>query len=230
MGLIVKDAIVERFLKEALPIICEKINPLVVIIFGSRISGRAQKDSDLDVIVVSRYFENMSFLERIPLLVKLVNFDRHIDFLCYTPEEFKRIKKSSVIVEEAVKNGLIAYSSSVAKAVLQTRRNRTEVLKIIKNEVQNAVAEMGYHLDKIVLFGSRARDNYEESSDWDILVIVKDKLDRKEKTSLFVAINRRLAEHLIPCDVLVRTSEDVEKLKKQVHSTTKAALEEGIVL
>jgi hypothetical protein len=39
-----------------------------------------------------------------------------------------------------------------------------------------------------------------------------------------------LAKRLIPCDILIRTPKDIEKLKNYVHSITKIALKEGVIL
>jgi len=37
---------------------------------------------------------------------------------------------------------------------------------------------------KIILFGSRARGDYKEDSDWDFLIIVNEELNRKEKRAI----------------------------------------------
>ncbi len=101
-----KDKWIDLFIMEVLPKIKEKINPSRVIIFGSRVSGFATEDSDIDVIVVSDLFKNVSFLERMPMLLKLGGFEKHIDFLCYTEEEFEHLRKNSVIVRDALTKGL----------------------------------------------------------------------------------------------------------------------------
>ena len=88
-----KDRWIDLFIREALPKIKGKINPSRVIIFGSRVGGFATEDSDIDVIVVSDFFKNVNFLERMSMLLKLIRFEKHIDFLCYTEEEFKHLKR-----------------------------------------------------------------------------------------------------------------------------------------
>ena len=102
--------------------------------------------------------------------------------------------------------------------------------KIIKNIVVETMKESGYSLEGIILFGSRARGKFDENSDWDLLIIIKEDLTREEKLNLFSKISKKLAKRLIPCDLLIRSRKEVEKLKTYFHSVTKTALQEGIVL
>jgi len=102
--------------------------------------------------------------------------------------------------------------------------------KIIKNIVVETMKESGYSLEGIILFGSRARGKFDENSDWDLLIIIKEDLTREEKLNLFSKISKKLAKRLIPCDLLIRSRKEVEKLKTYFHSVTKIALQEGIVL
>ena len=62
-----EDVWVRRFLREVLPRIVEAVQPVRVIVFGSR--------------------------------------DKHIDFFCYTPEEFQYIRQVSSVIEDAVQHG-----------------------------------------------------------------------------------------------------------------------------
>jgi hypothetical protein len=101
------DYWVERFLKEVLPKLERALSPSLVVLFGSRIKGEATEDSDLDVIVVAEAFSDIPFLKRMPMLLKLVNFAKHIDFLCYTPEEFERLRNSSTIIAQALEEGVV---------------------------------------------------------------------------------------------------------------------------
>ncbi|HLC57793.1 MAG TPA: nucleotidyltransferase domain-containing protein [Candidatus Nanoarchaeia archaeon] len=74
--------------------------------FGSRASGKPHKDSDIDLIVVSRKFQGKGHLERSPKLYVKWNLDYPVDFLCYTPKEFNKLKNQVSIVREAVSNGI----------------------------------------------------------------------------------------------------------------------------
>lgn len=101
-----QDFWIEKFMKEAMPKLILEFKPTKVIIFGPRISGIPNENSDIDVIIVSKNFENVPFLRRMPLVMKTVRFPKHIDLLCYTEDEFKRIANNSSLVMSALKNGI----------------------------------------------------------------------------------------------------------------------------
>ncbi|GMT43917.1 MAG: nucleotidyltransferase [bacterium] len=83
---------------------------------------------------------------------------------------------------------------------------------------------------KVILFGSRARGDYNKYSDWDILVVVKDKKNIKEKQKLAKSIRTILARFLIDCDVIVKSEKELDYYKNFIGSITKEALKEGIKL
>ena len=99
------DLWVQRFVREVLPRIVQAVQPERVILFGSRIQGTARPESDLDVVVVADRFREMPIWERMPWLLWLADFDKHVDFFCYTPEEFQRVQRVSSVIEEAVRDG-----------------------------------------------------------------------------------------------------------------------------
>ena len=100
-----KDNIILNFKKNILPRIIKEYNPKEVIIFGSRIKGTSTLNSDLDVIIVSKSFQDTPFIERMPLLLKKFDFPRHLDYICYTPEEFERMKDTSSLIIDALEYG-----------------------------------------------------------------------------------------------------------------------------
>lgn len=102
--MIMHDEWIAKFRKEVLPHIIEDTKPSRVLIFGSRVKGDPTDESDIDVIIVSSAFEGIPFVKRMEKMLKLARFRKHVDYLCYTPAEFERIKKSSSIVEDAMEN------------------------------------------------------------------------------------------------------------------------------
>lgn len=100
------DYWIEKFQKEALPEIIKAFKPVKVLIFGSRAKGMAKEDSDIDVIVISSYFTDMPFLKRMPTILKKVPFPKHVDYICYTPEEYEKIKEESALLLDAVENSI----------------------------------------------------------------------------------------------------------------------------
>ena len=75
-------------------------------LFGSMASGEAHQWSDVDLVVVAERFRGKGLLDRAPELYVNWNLDYPVDFLCYSPEEFNRLKKQITIVKEAVEKGI----------------------------------------------------------------------------------------------------------------------------
>ncbi len=69
-------------------------------------SKKLHKWSDIDLIIVSRRFKNMDFIERGAKMYDYWNLNYPADFLCYTPDEFKARAKKISIVSEAIKTGI----------------------------------------------------------------------------------------------------------------------------
>ena len=78
-----------------------------VIFFGSRARGESKKWSDFDIIVVSDEFANKKSFERGIGFYDFWEEDYPVDFLCYTQEEFNKLKKRISIVREAISTGII---------------------------------------------------------------------------------------------------------------------------
>ncbi len=97
-----KDKVINQFIKEVIPILKKEIKPEEILFFGSRVTGEAKEESDLDVILISEYFKNIPFIKRMPLVLKKIKFNKHVDILCYSQDEFERIKKTSSIIENAL--------------------------------------------------------------------------------------------------------------------------------
>lgn len=78
-----------------------------MILFGSRVNGKTGKDVDVDLIIVSPKFRNLDFFKRGARMYDYWDIDLPVDFLCYTPEEFNKLKKQVSIVKEALAHGII---------------------------------------------------------------------------------------------------------------------------
>ena len=77
-----------------------------IIFFGSRVHGKPHKYSDIDLIIVSKSFREKKFRYRPIGFYDYWDLNYPVDFLCYTPEEFNKLKKQVTIVKEAVDNGI----------------------------------------------------------------------------------------------------------------------------
>ena len=100
------------------------------------------------------------------------------------------------------------------------------LLRVIREEF----ASRGIELVTIVLFGSRARGNARPESDWDLIVVCKDRVDRKQKTDIWLNINRKLSEHRIDADILIKNEEDFEQDKLDTGKVIYYALKEGVTV
>ena len=77
-----------------------------MILFGSTATGRAHRDSDIDLILVSEKFRGQKSFKRSIGFYKYWDLDYPVDFLCYTPEEFNKLKRQITIVSEAARKGI----------------------------------------------------------------------------------------------------------------------------
>lgn len=86
----------------------------------------------------------------------------------------------------------------------------------------------GYTIEKIILFGSRARGEYNDDSDYDIYVVMQNDLSRVTRIQLTDKILEQLAESGIWADVIIRSKREVEIYKDQIGAITGDVLREGI--
>jgi predicted nucleotidyltransferase len=99
-----KKAVIE--LKKFKKKVEKKIPLQALIFFGSRVRKKYHKDSDIDLIAVSEKFRGLNFFKRVAKMYDFWDLNYPVDFLCYTPEEFNKLKKEVSIVSEALKEGV----------------------------------------------------------------------------------------------------------------------------
>lgn len=105
----VKDAVAARFLRQVWDEMERRYAPQHVILFGSRATGRARPDSDVDLILVSPCFAGRGIGERARdfwLEIRTHDYGVSVDPLCYTPEEFEVMGTGIGMVAEAAKEGI----------------------------------------------------------------------------------------------------------------------------
>ena len=83
----------------------------------------------------------------------------------------------------------------------------------IKERVQEIFKEADVKVNRIILFGSRARGDWKKVSDWDLLIVVNKELARNEKMELSHLIRKELAEEYIACDVVIKSEKEIEYYK-----------------
>ena len=123
--------------------------------------------------------------------------------------------------------------TSLAKKKFAEKFNRdlisdNETKNLIKRTIKKILNQFNVKLEKIILFGSRARGDCKKDSDWDCFVIVNSDLDREEKRRIIAKIRMELACFGIPNDIIIQSSRVVEERKNDVGYLTYYVLKEGI--
>lgn len=105
-----------------------------------------------------------------------------------------------------------------------------EKRKEIKEQIMNSLDEMGISFERIILFGSRARGDYNEDSDYDILIVTEETFPFKEKIRISEAVRDRVVKLHIPSDIIIRSHEEVDYFRDKINSVVGEAVQEGIIL
>ena len=103
-----KEALIQR-LRHFRQTIDSEIPINRMIFFGSFAKGKQHKWSDIDLIIVSSRFRRVKSFKRARKLYDYWNLDYPVDFLCYTPEEFNKLKGHFTVVRQALKEGIEIY-------------------------------------------------------------------------------------------------------------------------
>ena len=83
------------------------------------------------------------------------------------------------------------------------------------------------HPNQVILFGSAARNEMSHNSDVDLLVVVENTAHRRR---LAQAIYRSLVGVGFAADIVVITTQDLERYRENPYTVIRPALEEGRVI
>ncbi|AIY91039.1 nucleotidyltransferase family protein [Geoglobus acetivorans] len=104
-------------------------------------------------------------------------------------------------------------------------------LKVIKEVILEIAEEHGIEVEKVVLFGSRARGDFKEDSDWDILIVTNERLDKNAKSKFILEVRREIVWKLeVPVDVIVVDSNKYGEYEQVYGSVIGQAASEGITV
>lgn len=92
---------IDQFIKK----LKERFNPEKILLFGSRARGDNLRESDYDILIISKAFEELNFRERIIEVYKLVIEPLNVEVICLTPDEFNERKNELSIVGVAAREG-----------------------------------------------------------------------------------------------------------------------------
>jgi len=88
-------------------------------LFGSYARGEALKESDIDLMIISRDFASMPFLKRLEFLERSWRFPRAIEAIGYTPAEFEELKSGLWSLSQAAREGKVVYEAAGSKRTVQ---------------------------------------------------------------------------------------------------------------
>ncbi|MCB1193077.1 MAG: nucleotidyltransferase domain-containing protein [Leptospiraceae bacterium] len=112
----------------------------------------------------------------------------------------------------------------------------TQIVDKLTPEVENSlktikpIIESIVKIDQIILFGSRTTKNYKETSDYDLMLVLKKSVSVKEKIKISNKITAILARKLIDADIIVKNLQDIEELKDKPYSIVREAIKTGVVI
>jgi len=99
-------------------------------------------------------------------------------------------------------------------------------INIIRQELEKR--EIG--VIKIMLFGSRARGDFKEDSDLDLLVVMDKELKPHQKREITGEIYKRLAKLEDSYEIILKPYSVFEKMKNLIGCVSYDADKEGIIL
>ena len=103
--------------------------------------------------------------------------------------------------------------------------NNSDTLSIIRETASRFIPG-----SKVLLFGSRARRDNNDDSDYDFLVITRDTIDIRKKRALKSLMRKELAKFKIPADILIQSEEEINSKKEIAGHILKQVLREGVAL
>jgi len=103
--------------------------------------------------------------------------------------------------------------------------NNSNALSMIRKIIITIIPD-----SKIILFGSRARRDNNQESDYDLLVITRKVFALQEKRILKSLIRKELAKIKIPADVLIQSEDEINSKKEITGHILKKVLQDGIAL
>lgn len=98
--------------------------------------------------------------------------------------------------------------------------------KEILNSIINKII-LNFNPQKIILFGSAAKEKMSENSDFDILVVMKNGIHRRKTTQ---SIYKCIADIGFATDIIVVTEDDIKLYGDREETIIYHALKEGRVL
>ncbi|MHB1679731.1 MAG: nucleotidyltransferase family protein [bacterium] len=104
-----------------------------------------------------------------------------------------------------------------------------EIINTAKQIITEEAEKAGYKVESIYLFGSRARGDYKENSDWDFFIVIDKEFSRFDRIGLTSNIRKRLAKY-IDSDILIKSYNKLSHEKDDKGLISYYVLKEGVKL
>lgn len=99
----IKDLEVADSITQYLNVVRKQYNIEKVFLFGSYVSGKATKESDIDLAIISSSFTGNRFIDNVNLGKLTWKIDTRIEPVAFKPEDFNL---NNLIASEIIKTGL----------------------------------------------------------------------------------------------------------------------------
>ena len=100
-----------------------------------------------------------------------------------------------------------------------------ETLSIIRDTASRLIPDC-----KVLLFGSRARNENASDSDYDFLIITKNTIEIHRKRFLKSQLRKELAKYKIPADILIQSEAEIQIKKEITGHIIRQVIKEGIAI
>ena len=130
-----------------------------------------------------------------------------------------------------IKSEFKALTEYKMKTGIITEKIRNEeIVKNIKKVIIECLNETETSVKNIILFGSRARSDFEKESDFDLLIILNKEVTPKEKKEIWYLIYSTLHKsfHNMSFDIILRSAQSFEDEKNVVNTISNEVFLEGI--
>ncbi|MHB1680584.1 MAG: nucleotidyltransferase family protein [bacterium] len=108
--------------------------------------------------------------------------------------------------------------------------NNKEIINTAKQIIAEEIEKADYKVEAIYLFGSRARGDYKENSDWDFFAVADKDMVKEDMKIILRNIRRRMAINNISNNIIVKSKDIYENQKNDTGFLSYYVNKEGMDL